>query len=204
MVAGRPSKALERRDHILDAMEVCVRENGIALAYLRQIADQSGLSLQMVSHYFGNRHSLVLAFVARIASRLSAEIDKAGRGQSPKERLHHTVRFLCDGRYKALAGNDVIGREIWGLAERDDDVRLIVWDAYENALDRLNTLVEDAYSHADEAACQSTAYAILFLSEANEFFTGISQGSVPPDMAEQLIFRLLAELEHAHPVPVQP
>lgn len=194
-MVGRPSKAIERRDHTLDAMEICVRENGIALASLRQIANQSGLSLQMVSHYFGNRQSLVLAFVERIAVRLGDEISKAQKGQTAHERLVNTIRFLCDGRYKALPGNDVIGREIWGLAERDDDVRLIVWDAYENALDRLKGLVADAYPQASATKIASTAYGILLMTEANEFFTGISNGAIPASLTETLILGLLDKLE---------
>ncbi|MEQ9520342.1 MAG: TetR/AcrR family transcriptional regulator [Parvibaculum sp.] len=196
-MAGRPSKAPERRDHILDAMEICVRDRGIAHASLRQIADQSGLSLQMVSHYFGNRHALVLAFVTRVVARLTTALDEAGYGATDHERLLNTIHFLCDGRYKALAGNDVIGREIWGLAERDDDVRLIVWDAYEAGMERTKTLLRKAYPGIDKERCHCVAYAILCLTEANEFFSGISRGTIASSLTETIILDLLRGLETA-------
>ncbi|MEQ9143054.1 MAG: TetR/AcrR family transcriptional regulator [Parvibaculaceae bacterium] len=194
-MAGRPSKAPERRDQILDAMEICVAEQGIALSSLRRIADQSGLSLQMVSHYFGNRQSLILAFVERIADRLAREIDQAGTEATDRDRLLRTIRFLCDGRYKKLSGNDVIGREIWGLAERDPDVRRLVWNAYERALDRLTRLIAASFPATGAAECRATAYAILCLTEANEFFSGIGGLQVPPAAAEDAALSLLRSLE---------
>ncbi len=194
-MAGRPSKALERRDGILDAMEDCVREHGIALSSMRRIADRSGLSLQMISHYFGNRHSLVLAFVERLCERLHAETQVAETGHTPRERLHNVIRFLCDGRYKALTGNDAIGREVWAMAERDAEIRVCVWDAYDRALSHLADLIQAAYRHVPAGQCRSTAYAILCLIEANEFFSGIGAEDIPSHAAEQSALTLLAALE---------
>jgi AcrR family transcriptional regulator len=194
-MVGRPSKALERRDEILDAMEICVRKQGIALASMRRIAEQSGLSLQMISHYFGNRQSLILAFVERLSERLLAEMDHADFGDTPRDRLINAVKFLCDGRYKELTGNDVIGREIWGMAERDEDVRRIVWTAYDRSLDHLAHLIKKAYPHVSSDQAKATSYAILCLTEAHEFFSGISERQAPKGAAEQAALGLLALLE---------
>ena len=194
-MAGRPSKALERRDGILDAMEICVREQGIALASMRKIADQSGLSLQMISHYFGNRQSLILAFVERLCERLIAETDMAETGRTPKERLHNVIRFLCDGRYKRLTGNDVIGREIWAMAERDEQIRRLVWGAYDRALERLVDLICVVHPHVSAEQGRTTAYAILCLTEANEFFSGIGGADIPANSTEQTALTLLSVLE---------
>lgn len=194
-MAGRPSKAKERRDGILDAMEICVREQGIAHASMRRIAEQSGLSLQMISHYFGNRQSLIFAFVERLSERLLAETEMADTGNTPKERLHNIIHFSCDGRYKALTGNDVIGREIWGMAERDEQIRALVWSAYERVLGLLEDLLCVVYPHVTETQCRATAYAIMCLVEANEFFSGIGGTDVPPNAAEQSARALLAALE---------
>jgi len=194
-MAGRPSKALERRDEILDAMEICVREHGIATASMRRIAEQSGLSLQMLSHYFGNRQSLILAFVERLSERLLAQMDQQYEGGTPQERLRNAVRFLCDGRYKALTGNDVIGREIWGMAERDEEVRRIVWGGYDRWLEHLTHMISDAYPHISVEERKATAYAILCLTEANEFFSGIGGQDAPPKAAASAIAGLLSLLE---------
>ena len=194
-MAGRPSKALERRDGILDAMEICVRDQGIALASMRKIADQSGLSLQMISHYFGNRQSLILAFVERLCERLHAETEMAETGTTPKERLHNIIRFLCDGRYKRLTGNDVIGREIWAMAERDEQIRRLVWDAYDRALNRLVDLICVVHPHISTAQGRATAYAIICLTEANEFFSGIGGADIPANATEQSALALLSALE---------
>jgi len=194
-MAGRPSKALERRDEILDAMEICVREHGIALASMRRIAEQSGLSLQMLSHYFGNRQSLILAFVERLSERLLAQMDQQYEGSTPQKRLHNAIGFLCDGRYKELTGNDVIGREIWGMAERDEEVRRIVWGGYDRWLEHLTHMISDAYPHISVAQTKATAYAILCLTEANEFFSGIGGEDTPPKAAASAVAGLLSLLE---------
>ncbi len=194
-MVGRPSKAPERRDQILDAMEICVREHGIGQASMRRIADQSGLSLQMVSHYFGNREQLVLAFVARISERLEREADKAVQGATASAQLENLVRFLCSDRYKRIPGNDVIGREIWGLAERDPAVRKIVWRWYDKSLCLISDIASAAYPKASPTRCRETAYALLCLTEANEFFSGIGDQTLPPKAAEAAAFGLLHLLE---------
>lgn len=201
-MAGRPSKALERRDEILDAMEICVREHGIALASMRRIAEQSGLSLQMISHYFGNRQSLILAFVERVSERLLAEMDQSNLGHTPQERLQNAISFLCDGRYKELTGNDVIGREIWGMAERDEDIRRFVWGAYDRWLEHLTHMIIDVYPHVLGGHARNTAYAILCLTEANEFFSGISNNEAPPHAIAMAAKGLLSLLEPQSAAPI--
>lgn len=194
-MVGRPSKAPERRDQILDAMEICVREHGIGQASMRRIADQSGLSLQMVSHYFGNKEQLVLAFVMRVGEKLALEVDTAISGATPQEKLTSLIQFLCSDRYKRIPGNDVIGREIWGLAERDTDIRTIVWGWYDRSITNISETISKAYPAAVPARCRETAYAILCLTEANEFFSGIGDTSLPSKAAEAASLGLLHLLE---------
>lgn len=194
-MVGRPSKAPERRDQILDAMETCVREHGIGQASMRRIADQSGLSLQMVSHYFGNREQLILAFVYRVGKTLESHVERAIEGATARDRLDSVVGFLCSDRYKRIPGNDVIGREIWGLAERDPNIREIVWGWYEQSLASLCDVIAAAYPAASAARCRETAYAILCLTEMNEFFSGISRSRLPARAAETASFSLLRLLE---------
>lgn len=190
-MVGRPSKAPERRDQILDAMEVCVRAHGIGQASMRRIADQSGLSLQMVSHYFGNKEKLVLAFVMRVGEKLAVEVDSAISGATPQAELTSFVQFLCSDRYKRIPGNDVIGREIWGLAERDTDIRSIVWGWYDRSISSISETISKAYPNASPTRCRETAYAILCLTEANEFFSGIGDTSLPSKAAEAAALGLL-------------
>lgn len=196
-MVGRPSKAPERRDQILDAMEICVREHGIGQASMRRIADQSGLSLQMVSHYFGNKEQLVLAFVMRVGEKLAVEVDTAISGSTPQAELTSLIQFLCSDRYKRIPGNDVIGREIWGLSERDADIRTIVWGWYDRSITSISETISKAYPAAAPARCRETAYAILCLTEANEFFSGIGDRSLPPKAAEAAALGLLQLLEMA-------
>ncbi len=196
-MAGRPSKAPERRDQILDAMESCVREHGIGQASMRRIAEQSGLSLQMVSHYFGNRERLILAFVDRVGKTLERHIQQANTGSTARDRVDSIVQFLCSDRYKHIPGNDVIGREIWGLAERDPKIRAIVWGWYEQSLSNLSDAIAAAYTDASPLRCQETAYAILCLTEMNEFFSGIGGPRRPARAAEVASFGLLRLLDGA-------
>lgn len=196
-MVGRPSKAPERRDQILDAMEVCVRAHGIGQASMRRIADQSGLSLQMVSHYFGNKEQLVLAFVTRVGEKLAVEVDTAITGATPQAELTSLIQFLCSDRYKRIPGNDVIGREIWGLAERDPDIRSIVWGWYDRSIASISETISKAYPGAAPEKCRETAYAILCLTEANEFFSGIGDAKRPTHAAEAAALGLLQLLKMA-------
>ena len=154
-------------------MEETVRLHGIADASLRRIAEKAGLSLQMVSHYFGNREELVLAFVRRIAEQILAAVEAEVAGKIPARQLDALIDFLFGVQYKELTGNDVIGREVWALAERDEKVRAILSGAYNNAIGRLGEVLTGAYPNADPKDCRTIAYMLTCLQEAHEFFSGI-------------------------------
>jgi AcrR family transcriptional regulator len=162
---------------------------------MRRIAEQSGLSLQMVSHYFGNREQLIIAFGNRVGKTLESHVQQAISGATAHDRLESVIGFLCSDRYKRIPGNDVIGREIWGLAERDPNIRKIVWGWYEKSLARLSDVIGAAYPAASQRRCRETAYAILCLTEMNEFFSGIGGPRLPAGAAETASFGLLHLLE---------
>lgn len=193
-MAGRPSKAKERRAEILDAMESCVREHGIAQASMRRIAEQSGLSLQMVSHYFGNRDALVLAFIERITERIQQAWDQVPETDNPLERLESHLDFLFSPDYKSITGNDVIGREIWAYAERNEDARQFVWSAYEKAQHNLARQILMAHPNTPIEEGHKIAYAVLCLTEANEFFSGIGATTRSASAARDAAAHLLSTL----------
>ncbi len=194
-MVGRPSKATERRDQILDAMETCVRERGIVAASMRQIADQAGLSMQMVSHYFGNREELVLAFVRRVTEGILGAVDLKLEGTDDRRRLDWLVNFMFSAQYKALPGNDVIGREIWALAERDPKVRKIIRDGYRLAIKRFVAELERSYPDSTPERRRFVAFGLVSLMEAGEFLAGIGLTTNKMDEARGAADLLLESLQ---------
>ncbi|MEM6915929.1 MAG: helix-turn-helix domain-containing protein [Verrucomicrobiota bacterium] len=76
VVMGRPSKAKERREEILDAFEVLIRQHGLEGASMDKLAEAVGCRRGLIRHYLGNREDLVRALVERLIESGREEIPK--------------------------------------------------------------------------------------------------------------------------------
>lgn len=87
----------DSRNLILAAAAREFAENGYKGASLRNIGKEAGVHFQLIRHYFGSKDKLWEIVVDTLFERslsFALLIEKATRGQKPKERLHAQIRGL--------------------------------------------------------------------------------------------------------------
>jgi AcrR family transcriptional regulator len=123
----RPRLADERRPQIVAAAERAIAEHGFESVRLLDVAEEAGLAVGTVQHYFGSRDELLVEAL-RSANR------------SGSDRLHDAIEATVDPweRLQAVAAH-VAGLERWGLwldfwavAARRPELRTAMAAAYED------------------------------------------------------------------------
>lgn len=69
---GRPT-----RERVLDAVFAMVAKGGIGEASLRKVADESGVNIGSVRHYFGSHSGLLRAAADEVGSRMELRLKEA-------------------------------------------------------------------------------------------------------------------------------
>ena len=85
-VKGRPTVAPERRQQILDAVEVCIIRYGLGATTLERIADEAGLTRSNLAHFVGNRDEILDAALTQCVTRFSDEMTGLVSDLRPAER----------------------------------------------------------------------------------------------------------------------
>lgn len=120
---GRKSIAKERRAQILDAFHACAVRSGLEKASLREVAEEAGLPVSNLHHYFKNRDEMVSELVKRIIGgiidTLKAEIQDLG---DPETRLTRIFEFLFSPKAQKLEDGSLY-YDFWSLAHRSEAVR---------------------------------------------------------------------------------
>ena len=70
---ARPSMAAQRIEEILDALEICILQNGIQASSLENIAETAGMKRTILRHYIGNRDDIICALSARLKDKYTAQ-----------------------------------------------------------------------------------------------------------------------------------
>lgn len=128
---------LDRRGLILDAAVVVISRRGVDRARLADVAEEAGVSLGLVQHYFRTRERLLVETFRREQERIS-EIWSAAvpSGSDPLLRLTEYMRLGSpDGGPAAATEFDPgwsFWLEFWSKANRDEDIRAEVTDIYED------------------------------------------------------------------------
>jgi AcrR family transcriptional regulator len=161
---GRPSKSAERRAGILLAAAEVVARDGLAETTVAKIADAAGLQRTLVLHYFGDRASLIAAFIDQAVAIYGDTQILGDQTQTIEERLD---RAFEPGHY-AEPGDLVIWAELVALAARDGSVRHRLWSLWR---DRWLPMIEHelrlARPLATAAQTGTAAYGIACLVEAH-------------------------------------
>ena len=164
---GRPSKARERRDSILLAMATVVAREGLAETTVAKVADEAGLQRTLVFHYFGDRESLMDAFIDQIVSTYGDLQILGDSTRSIEERLDHA---FGPGHYAGREGL-VVWTELVALAARDARMRdrlLGLWR--DRWLPMIEREIQNARPQATTAQTGEVAYGIACLVEAHWSF----------------------------------
>jgi AcrR family transcriptional regulator len=125
----------DRRELILDAAVTVISRRGVDRARLADVAEQAGVSLGLVQHYFRTRERLLVETFRREQERISAIWSRAAPpGTDPLLRLAEYVRLGSPEGGEAAATPFDPGwsfwLEFWSKANRDDEIRAEVTDIY--------------------------------------------------------------------------
>lgn len=122
------AEPLDRRELILDAAVTVVSRRGVDRARLADVAEEAGVSLGLVQHYFRTRERLLVETFRREQERISAIWSQAvPAGTDPLVRLAEYVLLGSPEGGDAAATRFDPGwsfwLEFWSKANRDAEIR---------------------------------------------------------------------------------
>lgn len=92
--------AAARRQEIVDAVCRIIASDGLERASLREVADEAGLAVGSVRHYFASSEELLAfsfaAVVDRILARLAAALAGVSRASGPEEQHEAVLTLLSE------------------------------------------------------------------------------------------------------------
>jgi AcrR family transcriptional regulator len=124
---ARPSLAAERRPQLLEAAARAIARCGFDAVRLVDVADEAGVSVGTIQHYFGSRERLLVeSFIETNRSAVArAEAMVAATEGAPWARIEALVdHFLHLARWS-------LWFEIWSAANRNPALREALGAAYE-------------------------------------------------------------------------
>ena len=101
------TKGYERASAILEAARLLLARDGYAALAMRSVAQQVGVSLSTVQHYYPSRDALIEALLEQTFARYQAGIDErvAAAGSGPRVELFESILITswptCATRYRA-------------------------------------------------------------------------------------------------------
>jgi AcrR family transcriptional regulator len=129
------AEPLDRRELILDAAVTVISRRGVDRARLADVAEEAGVSLGLVQHYFRTRERLLVETFRREQERITAIWSGAvPPGTDPLLRLAEYVLLGSPEGGNAAATPFDPGwsfwLEFWSKANRDERIRAEVTDIY--------------------------------------------------------------------------
>ena len=115
---GRKSVAAERRTQILDAFHRCAVRTGLEKASMRVVAEEAGLPVSNLHHFFKNRDEMVSELNRRIISEITENLRSELRNESdPEKRFARIFDFLFSPKAQKLEDGSLY-YDFWSAAQR--------------------------------------------------------------------------------------
>ncbi len=175
----REKSRARKMDKILSvAVAVFAGEGGTGFS-MRRIAENAGITLSTLQHYFGNRDALLALTIDALLTRYVTDYIDIGKDptMSPRQRLEWVLDDLL------LAGNDPVARSfyanLWATAAQDPAVRDIARESYRRYYEALGNLV--AALRPDLSAEHAEALGLAIAAQMEGFL--ICSVMAPRDQA---------------------
>ncbi|WP_405098397.1 TetR/AcrR family transcriptional regulator [Micromonospora sp. NBC_01412] len=194
---GRPSKAPQRIDDVLDAFTRCVARYGLDGTTLQRIADEAGMARGHIRHYAGNRDQLRELFRQRIISRYADRAAQLAAEGDPGSRAEHLVGFLF-GSEVHLDDNAAIDA-LLAAARFDDALREQIRVVYSGLETLIAQALADDYPGRSGAICENAAYQILALAYGHWTLSEIGFPAERVRSAHRLALAVIAEVAITRP-----
>jgi len=139
----KTAKGKARIEQILNAARQLFTDGGYSQMTMRQVADQVGISLSNVQHYFPSRESLLRALLESVMNSYDPAVDEIRKTiASPRARLIAAVRYFLEDVKQAETERLFV--EIWSLATREPVAREIFDMMYSHHRQTLAGLIAEA------------------------------------------------------------
>jgi AcrR family transcriptional regulator len=190
---GRKSIANERRAQILDAFHICVTRKGLERASLREVAEEAGLPVSNLHHFFKNRDEMVSELVKRIVGGiiddLRAQLQDEG---DPRRRFRKSIDFLFSPNAQKLEDGSLY-YDFWSLAHRSETVRRTFRDQIRNQRGAIvETLRETReFKRVSRADMNEIANVLIALVEGAFYILDMDGENVSPARMARLTRRFL-------------
>lgn len=120
---GRPSMAGQRIEEILDALELCIIEQGIQASSLESIADKAGLKRSILRHYIGNRDQIIVALSQRWRNIYSQQWQQLLSWLPSENKAESLIEAIFSIGSSDRVKGTIIGEAIFSEAKRLPEVK---------------------------------------------------------------------------------
>lgn len=157
---GRPSMVAQRREEILNALEICIRERGIGGTSLEYLAEIAKMKRSILRHYIGNRDEIIVALGERWA-QYYAELWQSTLDYLPStHRVESLIEVLFSPRDKEYIEHVVIGEALFSEAKRLEKIKQQMQQNMQHFLQVLKQEMTSQFPNADGEKCQIIAHGI--------------------------------------------
>ena len=173
-----------RRQQLIDATLQVIEEYGFQGATIGKIAAVSGLSVGIVSHYFGGKQGLLEATMRHLLSSLQQDVSKlmADRPNTPRERLMAIVDANFSG-VQTHAQSSKTWLAFWTQAMHSPDLMRLQRVNERRLLSNLMFYLRELMP---EPQVRSTAQTIAALIDGFWLRAAMSEGRIEPSQAVTL------------------
>lgn len=178
-----------RRNHILDAFEVCIQRSGFHRTTMQEVAREAGMSAGNLYRYFPSKEALVSGLIERDLDRFSGDFVDVARSSDVMGS------FIALGRKHFLESpreRCVQFMEIWTEASRNPQVAAMCAAVDKEVDDYMVAILEAAKASGQISASVNSAAVIAVLSAMSDgMFT---RRALDPNFDIEEGFRLLVNV----------
>lgn len=154
-VAGSAAPPIDTKEHLLDAAERLIAEQGVDGASVRSITEIAGANLAAVSYHFGSKEGLVRAVYERRLrpiNRQRLRLLERTLAEEGALSLEGIVRAFVSPPLQVLHGEQApnFGRcMIRALADPGQQMRPLLMRAFKDVIERFSAALQQALPHED-------------------------------------------------------
>lgn len=200
---GRPSKAPQRLDQVLDAVTRCVARYGLEGTTLQRVADEAGMARGHIRHYAGNREQLREQFAQRIIGRYTDRAQQLAHAGPAGHRSEAIVDHFFSAEMEPDDDNAAIDA-LLAAARFDDTLRERIHAVYARIETLLALALADDHPGRPPATYHDAAYQILALAYGHWTLTEMGFPATRAEPAHRLaltIIRNVATTPGSGPAP---
>mgnify|MGYP000026182446 CR=1 FL=1 len=176
---ARPSMAAQRKEEILDALEICILESGIQATSLENIAEKAGVKRTILRHYIGNRDDIIVALSQRWRDIYSAQWQEIISWLPTESKGDALIDSLFTIGSKDMIDGTIIGEAIFSEAKRLPEVKAHQEKTMSDFICHLTNIFSKEYPDANADSIELVCHGIY----ANYL---LAQSFLPIKMVDQV------------------